>query len=90
MSLIKIRTLQSFSKNCARAKKWHGLRQDSGDPFAFGPQAKAVYEEMGIDHREKMIIYSDSLNLDRAIKLKKQADEIGFKGTKPALERSLG
>ncbi|KAJ3716207.1 nicotinate phosphoribosyltransferase [Lentinula raphanica] len=70
---------QSFSKNPARAKKWHGLRQDSGDPLKFGPRAKEVYQKMGIDHREKMIIYSDALNLDKALKLKKQADETGFK-----------
>ncbi|KAJ4479922.1 nicotinate phosphoribosyltransferase [Lentinula aciculospora] len=72
---------QSFSKNPARARKWHGLRQDSGDPLEFAPRAKEVYENMGIDHREKMIIYSDSLNLDKALKLKKQADEIGFKAS---------
>ncbi|KAJ3781416.1 nicotinate phosphoribosyltransferase [Lentinula aff. detonsa] len=70
---------QSFSKNPARAKKWHGLRQDSGDPLEFAPRAKEVYQKMGIDHKEKMIIYSDALNLDKALKLKKQADEIGFK-----------
>ncbi|KAJ3876821.1 nicotinate phosphoribosyltransferase [Lentinula edodes] len=72
---------QSFSKNPARAKKWHGLRQDSGDPLEFAPRAKEVYVKMGIDHREKMIIYSDSLNLDKALTLKKQADEIGFKAS---------
>lgn len=33
---------------------------------------------MGIDHREKMIIFSDSVNLDKALGLKKQCDEIGF------------
>ncbi|KAF9067188.1 nicotinate phosphoribosyltransferase [Rhodocollybia butyracea] len=71
----------SFSKNPARAKKWHGLRQDSGDPLVFAPRAKEIYEKMGIDHREKMIIYSDALNLDKALKLKKQADEIGFKAS---------
>ncbi|KAJ3861622.1 nicotinate phosphoribosyltransferase [Lentinula novae-zelandiae] len=71
---------QSFSKNPARAKKWHGLRQDSGDPLDFAPRAKEVYIKMGIDHREKMIIYSDSLNLDKALTLKKQADEIASFG----------
>ncbi|KIK63229.1 hypothetical protein GYMLUDRAFT_41554 [Collybiopsis luxurians FD-317 M1] len=72
---------QTFSKNPERAKRWHGLRQDSGDPLAFAPKAKEVYEKMGIHPREKMIIYSDALNLDKALKLKKQADEIGFKAS---------
>ncbi len=33
---------------------------------------------MGIDHREKNIIFSDSVNLDKALQLKKQCDELGF------------
>lgn len=57
-----------------------GLRQDSGDPYVFAPNAKAAYESMGIDIREKSIIYSDALNLDKALGLKKQCDGIGFKG----------
>ena len=60
------------------ARTWKGLRQDSGDPFAFAPLAKKAYESMGIDHREKSIIYSDALNLDKALGLKKQCDELGF------------
>jgi nicotinate phosphoribosyltransferase len=53
------------------------LRQDSGDPFGFAPQVKEVYEGLGIDPREKTMVYSDSLNVDKAIALKKQCDEIG-------------
>jgi len=64
----------------ARAKRWTGLRQDSGDPFVFAPNAKKVYESMGIDSRDKIIIFSDALNLNKALGLKKQCDEIGFKG----------
>ncbi|KAF5367175.1 hypothetical protein D9758_004045 [Tetrapyrgos nigripes] len=71
----------SFLKNPETARKWHGLRQDSGDPFNFGPRAKKVYKSLDIDHREKMIIYSDALDVDKAIKLKAQADELGFKSS---------
>ncbi|KAK7454533.1 nicotinate phosphoribosyltransferase [Stygiomarasmius scandens] len=71
----------SLSKNPERARIWHGLRQDSGDPFTFGPRAKQVYESLGIDHRDKMIIYSDALDLEKALKLKQQADELGFKSS---------
>jgi nicotinate phosphoribosyltransferase len=35
---------------------------------------------MTIDPRDKMILFSDALNLDKALALKKQCDEIGFKG----------
>jgi len=63
-----------------RARRWKGLRQDSGDPFTFALQAKEAYEKMGIDYREKGIIYSDAMNLDKAIGLKKQCDGLGFPG----------
>jgi nicotinate phosphoribosyltransferase len=61
-----------------RARRWHGLRQDSGDPFVFAPQAKEVYERLGINPSEKVIVYSDSLNVQKAIALKKQCDECGL------------
>ncbi|THV02788.1 nicotinate phosphoribosyltransferase [Dendrothele bispora CBS 962.96] len=69
---------KDISKNPERARTWRGLRQDSGDPFVFGPRAKELYEAMGISCKEKMIIYSDSLDLEKALNLKKQADELGF------------
>ncbi|KAI0081529.1 nicotinate phosphoribosyltransferase [Panus rudis PR-1116 ss-1] len=65
----------------ARARRWKGLRQDSGDPYVYAPRAKEVYQSMGIDHREKMIIFSDSVNLEKALKLKKQCDKIGFQSS---------
>jgi nicotinate phosphoribosyltransferase len=71
---------QEFIRNPALAQHWRGLRQDSGDPFAFAPMAKEVYESLGIDHKEKTILYSDALNLDKSIKLKKQCDKLGFHG----------
>jgi len=69
---------QDFVANPERARRWRGLRQDSGDPFAFAAQAKEMYARLGIDHREKTIIYSDALNMEKALGLKKQCDEIGF------------
>ncbi|KAI0313181.1 nicotinate phosphoribosyltransferase [Amylostereum chailletii] len=69
---------QDFSEDPERARRWRGLRQDSGDPFTFAPLAQKVYSDMGIDHREKTIIYSDSLDVDKALALQKQCSEIGF------------
>ncbi|KAH9995740.1 nicotinate phosphoribosyltransferase [Russula vinacea] len=60
---------QNFTADVDRARRWHGLRQDSGDPFVFAPQAKEA---------EKVIVYSDWLNVEKAIALKKQCDELGF------------
>lgn len=69
---------QDFVLNPEQARRWKGLRQDSGDPFIYAPRAREIYQQLGIDHREKTIIFSDALNVDKAIRLKQQCDEIGF------------
>ena len=69
---------QDFERDVERARRWRVLRQDSGDPFVFAPQAKEVYERLGINHRERTIIYSDSLDLEKTLALKKHCEEIGF------------
>jgi len=56
---------RTFSKEEA-IRSW-GLRQDSGDPFAFGTRAIRFYEEMGIDPRRKMIVFSDGLNVEKMV-----------------------
>ncbi|KAG6374283.1 nicotinate phosphoribosyltransferase [Boletus reticuloceps] len=71
-------TKKELAKDPARAEKWSGLRHDSGNPFEFAPAAKAMYESIGIDIRTKNIIYSDSLNSDKVLQLKKHCDDIGF------------
>ena len=38
-----------------------------------------MYESVGIDIRTKSIVYSDSLNVDKAVALKKQCNDIGVK-----------
>ncbi|KAH9925514.1 nicotinate phosphoribosyltransferase [Fomitopsis serialis] len=69
---------KDFIANPERARRWKGLRQDSGDPFIYAPRAKEVYESLGINHREKIIIFSDALSVEKAKKLKAQCDEVGF------------
>ena len=71
---------QDFVKDQERAKRWTGLRQDSGDPFVYAPRAREIYRSMNMDHTSKMIVYSDALNVEKALALKKQCDEIGFTG----------
>ena len=61
-----------------RAHRWTGLRQDSGDPFLFGPRVKAMYESIGIDHESKTLVYSDALTIDKCLAIKRQCNELGF------------
>lgn len=52
-----------------QAENWKGLRQDSGDPIAFGERVITFYQSHGIDPREKLIIFSDGLEIDTILKL---------------------
>ncbi|CAO1631626.1 unnamed protein product [Parajaminaea phylloscopi] len=60
------------------ARRWRGLRQDSGDSKLFARKAKEVYEGLGIDPKTKVVIYSDSLNVDRCVDLAEYSREIGI------------
>ncbi len=48
------------------ATLFSGVRHDSGDPFAWGDKMIAHYESLGIDPKTKTLLFSDSLNFDRA------------------------
>lgn len=87
-SYSTFRNTQDFLANPHFAQKWTGLRQDSGDPYAYAPRAKEVYEQLGVDYRQKVIIFSDALNVEKALKLKKQCDELGFKCASPPIRTS--
>jgi nicotinate phosphoribosyltransferase len=47
-----------------QAQNYRGLRQDSGDPIAFGEKAIKFYQSLGIDPQEKMIVFSDGLDIE--------------------------
>ncbi len=51
------------------AKLYDGIRQDSGNPFVFADKASQFYRNHGIDPSTKTIVFSDSLNIDKAIEL---------------------
>jgi nicotinate phosphoribosyltransferase len=59
--------LRSFDG--AYARRFEGVRQDSGDPFAFGERLVRHYEGLGIDPRTKIIVFSDSLDTELAVRL---------------------
>ena len=46
-----------------------GVRHDSGDPYAWGEKIIKHYESYGVDPRTKLLLFSDSLDFDRAQKL---------------------
>ncbi len=48
------------------AKLFDGLRHDSGDPYVWGDKAYAHYRKLKIDSRNKMLTFSDGLNLTKA------------------------
>ena len=51
------------------AHRYQGLRHDSGDPLEWGEKAIAHYQRLGIDPKSKTLVFSDNLNLDKALAL---------------------
>lgn len=51
------------------AQQYSGLRQDSGDPIAWGEKALKHYQSLGIDPHYKTFIFSDSLTFPKALAL---------------------
>ncbi|QEZ91725.1 nicotinate phosphoribosyltransferase [Proteus sp. CD3] len=61
--------LRDFDK--AFAESYQGLRHDSGDPIEWGEKAIAHYEKLGIDPMNKVLVFSDSLDFQKALVLYK-------------------
>ena len=53
----------------ANANNYTGVRHDSGDPYVWGEKIIAHYKKYGIDPKTKMLLFSDSLNFDKAQQL---------------------
>ncbi|MDP9550469.1 UNVERIFIED_ORG: nicotinate phosphoribosyltransferase [Enterobacter mori] len=51
------------------AERYQGLRHDSGDPVEWGEKAIAHYEKLGIDPKSKVLVFSDNLDLAKALDL---------------------
>lgn len=56
--------LMDFNK--LQANCYTGVRHDSGDPIEWGEKILAHYETLGIDPMTKTLLFSDSLDFDRA------------------------
>ena len=50
-----------------QAGLWKGLRHDSGDPIEFGETAIRFYERYSIDPKEKLLVFSDGLDIDAIV-----------------------
>ncbi len=61
--------LRDFDEEFATV--FSGVRHDSGDPFEWGDKIIAHYQKLGIDPMTKTLLFSDSLNFEKATKLKK-------------------
>ena len=48
------------------ATLYSGVRHDSGDPYEWGDKMIAHYESLGIDPKTKTLLFSDSLNFEKA------------------------
>ncbi|WP_406703031.1 nicotinate phosphoribosyltransferase [Sodalis sp.] len=64
-------TMDAFLRDFgpAFAHTYQGLRHDSGDPVEWGEKAIAHYERLGIDPLGKTLVFSDSLDFDKALML---------------------
>ncbi len=52
--------------NRAMVNNFTGVRHDSGDPYEWGEKLIRHYEKYGVDPRTKLLLFSDSLDFDRA------------------------
>ncbi|WAC75122.1 nicotinate phosphoribosyltransferase [Roseateles sp. SL47] len=74
------------------AKLFDGLRHDSGDPVVWGEKALAHYEKLRIDPHTKRLVFSDALDMPKAISLYRHfADrtQLGF-GIGTKLSNDMG
>lgn len=56
------------------SKIYDGFRHDSGDPYAFVDRVIEHYRKMSIDPMKKLIVFSDALDAEAAIRLKKYCE----------------
>ncbi|MBR6186706.1 MAG: nicotinate phosphoribosyltransferase [Clostridia bacterium] len=52
--------------NRAMVNNFTGVRHDSGDPYEWGEKIIAHYKKYGADPKTKLLLFSDSLDFDRA------------------------
>lgn len=71
--------LKEFCRDLSRMNKWKALRHDSGEGTKFADTVKRMYLGVNLDPKEVTIIYSDSLDVRKAIELKRHCDKHGLR-----------
>lgn len=76
-------TTEVFMRNFTKkhALLFSSVRHDSGDPFLFVDKTVQRYKELKIPLATKYIVFSDSLNIPKAIRIKEYCDELGIRAT---------
>lgn len=64
--------MQNFSKK--HAMLFTSMRHDSGDPYEFAEKAIKRYQELKINPMLKYIVFSDSLNIPKAVQIKEYCE----------------
>lgn len=62
------------------AELFTGVRQDSGDPAEYAKLMRKYYDQQRVKGK-KVIVFSDSLNIERCLEYKKVSEELGFQPT---------
>lgn len=70
-------TKKDMAKARSYAQVFSGVRQDSGDPASYVKMTRDFYDSVGIKD-EKIIIFSDSLNVELCLEYKQIAEKSGF------------
>lgn len=84
MGAVSTADAQGLQNNTSNANKktyahvYTGVRQDSGEPANFVKMVRDFYDKEGITD-EKVIVFSDSLNIENCLEYKVIAEESGFK-----------
>lgn len=71
IALTDTYTTDVFFKNFSmlHAKTFDGIRQDSGDEYKFTDKVISRYNELGINPKNKTIVFSNGLNFEKAVEI---------------------